>query len=151
MSSPFRLNPQVIQMLAVVLIALAVPLTVVILGLRQVSLRPSGPAPEIPELRASLEQVADQHLRPSGMMMAGAAIVLHRSSAELPGVRRQIEVAAAKVGGSVLVSEIPEGGVRLLVKVPASSAGDFESSALSQPPPTNPGSGLYEIQILPRP
>lgn len=150
MSAPFRLNPQVVQMLAVVLVALAVPLTVVILGLRQVSLRPSGPAPEIPELRASLEQVADQHLRPSGMM-AGEAIVLHRASAELPDVRRQIEVAAAKVGGSVIVSEIPEGGVRLLVKVPASSAGDFENSALPQNPSTAPGPGLYEIQILSKP
>lgn len=137
-------------MLAVVLVALAVPLTVVILGLRQVSLRPAGPAPEIPELRASLEQVADQHLRPSGMM-AGEVIVLHRASAELPGLRRQIEVAAAKVGGSALVTEIPEGGIRLLVKVPASSAADFERSALPQPPTTPSGSGLYEIQILSKP
>ena len=150
MSAPFRLNPQVVQMLAVALVALAVPLAVVILGLRQISARPSAPAPEIPELRVSLEQVADQHLRPPGMM-TGEAIVLQRPGAELPDVRREIELAAAKAGGSVLVTEIPEGGVRLLVKVPASSAGDFDR-ALPQPLPSTQGSaGLYEIQILPKP
>lgn len=137
-------------MLAVVLVALAVPLAVVILGLRQVAPRPAGPAPEIPELRSSLEQVADQHLRAPDLV-ADAPIVLPGKSDKLAGIRTKIERAAESAGGSTLATELPQGGFRLLVKVPAANTKTFESAALPEKPAKPAGSGLYEIQILPEP
>ncbi|MFZ4780052.1 MAG: hypothetical protein ACOYM3_32250 [Terrimicrobiaceae bacterium] len=54
----FRVNFQVLQMIGILLVALAIPLTLVTLGIRQFTAKPKAPAPETQGLRAALEQAA---------------------------------------------------------------------------------------------
>ncbi|MCK9589749.1 MAG: hypothetical protein M0Q93_10380 [Terrimicrobiaceae bacterium] len=58
------MNLQVIQMIAIVFFALAVPLTLVTLGLGQFFQKPRPPVSGTPASRSALEQAAWKNLQP---------------------------------------------------------------------------------------
>jgi len=128
--TPFRLNPQVVQMLAIVLIALAIPLAVLILGIK--GAKPKAPSPEAPGLRAALELAASKILPPPAGLGTGS-----RQFVLMPGqgnpVERQkaIERSAGELGGTALLVGQADGGVRLIVQIPAAAAARFEAGALA--------------------
>jgi len=139
-------------MLAVLFLALAVPLTLLVLGGRNIFLN-RQPAPEVPELRASLESAATKALAPPAGLGGGRRFTLEGGNSEAR--RDLIEKTAAGLGGVVFTSPMQEGGgVRMIVQIPEAAAGRFEASALSgfmPPDESEPAlAGFYEI-LLPQP
>lgn len=139
-------------MLAVLFLALAVPLTLLVLGGRNLFLH-KQPAPEVPELRASLESAATKALPPPAGLGGGRRFTLESRNSEAR--RDLIEKTAAGLGGVVFSSPMQEGrGVRMIVQIPEAAVGRFEASALSgimTPDEPAPGmAGFYEI-LLPQP
>jgi hypothetical protein len=128
----FRLNLQVVQMLAMALMALAVPLALLILGIQKFSAKPAAPSPEAPGLRAALELAASKSLPPPAEIDAGC-----RRFVPLPGHgnpaewQKRIEKSAAELGGTTIPSQQTEGGTRLLIQIPAPAAARFEAVALA--------------------
>jgi hypothetical protein len=151
--APFRLNLQVVQMIAVVFLALAVPLALVVLGGREIFFRkPSSPAPEVPELRASLESAASKALPPPAGLGGGRRFILE-SGASTAAHRDTVEKTAAELGGVVVESPLAD-GVRLIVQIPTASASRFEETALvgflAQSEAALSTPGFYEI-VFPHP
>lgn len=149
----FRLNPQVFQMIAVIFLLMAIPLTLVVLGGREIFFRkPASPAPEVPELRASLESVASKALPPPAGLGGGRRFILE-SGADTAVHRDMVEKTAAELGGVVVASSL-EDGVRLIVQIPTASASRFEEKALvgfqAQSETGGSAPGFYEI-VLPHP
>lgn len=145
----FRLNPQVFLMIAVLFLALAIPLALVVLGGREI-LKPSRPAPEIPELRASLEAVASQALPPPAELGGGRRFVLTKEI-DAAASRALIEETASALGGCVVESPVDTGGCpRLIVRIPSAAAARFEEAVLAKACIPQGGdspsvAGLYEI------
>lgn len=153
--TPFRLNPQVVHMLAVVLLAMAIPLVVLILGIRGFSSKPAAPTPEVPGLRAALEQVASKTLPPAELGTGYQQVVLLPGHVVNPLERQKaIERCAGELGGATLLTEQKDGRSRVLVQIPAAAAARFEEVALpgfsssSAPDPAG-DTRLYEIIIPP--
>ncbi|TSA33450.1 MAG: hypothetical protein D4R65_07770 [Verrucomicrobiaceae bacterium] len=140
-------------MIAVVFLALAIPLALVVLGGREIFFRKtSSPAPEVPELRASLESAASKALPPPAGLGGGRRFILERG-ADAAAHRDMVEKTAAELGGVVVASSL-EDGVRLIVQIPAASASRFEEKALvgflAQSETGLSMPGFYEI-VLPHP
>ncbi len=141
-------------MLAVLLLALAIPLTLIVLGGREI-FKPSRPAPEIPELRASLEAAASKAMPPPAELGGGRRFVISKGQ-DAAASRALIEKTAAGLGGGVVVASPVEngGGIRLIVRIPSDAAARFEATALEGTCNLQSDSasteGLYEI-ILPEP
>ena len=126
---PFRWNAKVLQMAALLLMALALPLTIAILGIRDIR-KASQPAPEAEGLRSVLENVVDQKWQ--APVLAGA---VRTTACEVPNGDAclksgdDIQKLARDSGGSVLAPErIESGGTRWLVQIPADRIAAFESS-----------------------
>lgn len=152
----FRVNFRVIQMIAVALVALVVPLTLVMLAIRQFSPPPRTSAPDTTGLRVALEQAAEKCWQPPGMMADGRSVFTLSSPANALETRRSVERSAQKLNGVVL-SAAPDrgGGERLLVQIPGAGAHVFESESLrnfveSQHGHPTGESRLYEL-IFPVP
>lgn len=152
--STFRLNFQVFQMIGILLVALAVPLTLVTLGLRQYTAKPK-PAPETQGLRAALEQAAEKSWQVPKTMADGRSVFVLSASGNAPDARKAVEQAAHKLQGVVLPAPAGEGGAeRILVQIPNGSAQAFESLALRDFAETQRGaregeSRLYELILSP--
>ena len=126
---PFHWNPKVLQMAALVMLALALPLTIAIYGIRDIR-KASQPATEAEGLRSVLENVVDQKWQ--SPVLAGAvrttARVVPNGDACLE-VGNDIQNLARDSGGSLLAPErIETGGTRWLVQIPADRLAPFESS-----------------------
>jgi|GEM_PF-1815812 len=152
----FRVNLQVILMIALAGIALAVPLTLVMLAIRQFSSPPRNQAPDTTGLRVALEQAAEKCWQPPGIVADGRAVFTLSSPAHALETRRAVEQSAKKLNGVVLSATAGrEGGERLLVQIPGVGAHVFEAEALRNFVQSQHGrpageSRLYEL-ILPAP
>ena len=157
-------------MLAVAGIALAIPMTMMILGIKGFCAKPAGPAPEVPGLRAALELAASRTLPAPAELGAGrrhyvlmpaqeirppAAPSRLPASASPDERRKKIERSAGELGGSTLLLGQPSGGARLLVQIPAAASVSFEKLALAglsssgSPDPAADTTWLYEILLPP--
>jgi len=156
-------------MLAVAGIALAIPMTMMILGIKGFCAKPAGPAPEVPGLRAALELAASRTLPAPAELGAGrrhyvlmpaqeirppAAPSRLPASASPDERRKKIERSAGELGGSTLLLGQPSGGARLLVQIPVSAAERFEADALEgfatpDPEDLSGDTRLYEILLPP--
>ena len=151
----FRVNVRVIQMIAIAIVALAVPLTLVVLGVRQISTKPRTSAPDTAGLRLALEQVAEKSWNTPEAMADGRSIWHLAPLANVSETRRAIEESARKFPGVVLLpaSAGPGGEERLLVQLPCADANRFEAESLrttlveSQRGHASGESRLYEIHF----
>lgn len=126
---PFRWNAKVLQMVALVLMALALPLTIAIYGIRDIR-KATQPTPESPGLQAVLENVVNQNWQ--APVLEGAvrstSLVVPDGNACLK-IGEDIQKLAKNSGGAVLTPEkIESGGTRWLVHVPANRKAGFESA-----------------------
>ena len=122
----FRVNFQVVQMIGILLVALAVPLALVALGVRQFTAKPQ-PAPETGGLRAALEQVAEKTWNVPDAMSDGRGIFVLSSRGNAVQIRETIAKSVGDLHGVVLSAPTAQNQAgRLLVQVPAISAGSFE-------------------------
>ncbi len=142
-------------MIALALVALAIPLTMVIVSVLKFSSKPSTPAPEAPGLRASLEQAAEKALPiPEAITDGRSLYTLSVEPGQLAGRQAGIEKSARSLSGSVLAMPSGKGGCqRVLVQIPASNSGVFESTVLQDFTRSEAGrsegeSRLYELSIL---
>jgi len=126
----FQMSPQLLVMILISLLALALPLTILSIGLVRMSRQPGQPhpAPEAPGIRAILEKVADEKLSPAALDDDRGQFVIFESPANRPQVRKRIEDAVQSLGGSVL-QDNPQDG--LTVRIPADAANRFQTTALS--------------------
>lgn len=126
----FRLNARVVQMVAIVLMALAIPLTVAILGVTRMTARPSA-EPDTSVLRSLAESAAEEHF-PMPVLDDGRGRISRPVRAQ-PGIRQHVTAA----GGSIL----PDAD-RWLVTIPAENIAGFEASMEIR---QHARSGVYEI------
>lgn len=129
----FRVNMRVLQMLGLIMVALAVPLVLVALGIRQYSSKVvSSPAPEAPGLRASLEQAAEKNLHPPETISETSGVYLFAPTVgDKFSCKQIISETARNLKGSVI--EMPpdtKEEERMWVQVPESQAANFEAQAL---------------------
>jgi hypothetical protein len=159
---PFRFNSKVVHVGALVMLALALPLTLAILGFRDMR-KPavtSEPAPEVEGLRGALETVVDS--RWSAPVLDSGT---HRVVKEVPNgdeclkVGNAVQEVARKMNLTVIIPEkIESGGTRWLVQMPVGSVSAFELElgllgftglgAVAEPAS---GVVLYEVEIPIRP
>ena len=144
-------------MIALVLVALAVPLTLVALGIRQFSSKSRPVVSEAPELRRALEQAAEKNWRPPEILSDGRSVFVLSTSTNHPLETVQaLRTTARKLDGTVLpASAVPGGDERLLVQIPDAGTNVFESQLRrdfveKQSGHSVNGSRLYEI-IVARP
>ncbi len=139
-------------MIAILLVALAVPVTLVILGLRSMTAQPPESAPEVEGLRSSLESAAEKHF-PAPETLGGSRRFTLKETSE--GQASLLEKAAASAGGGAITSRLEDGSVRLLIQIPPEASENFEKtylgslSASASPDESQPATGLYEVVILP--
>lgn len=156
-ASPFRWNAKVAQMVAVLMVALALPVTIAILGIRDLR-KNSLPAPEVEGLRGALETVVDSQWKPP--ILEGAIRTAFRKVPDGAACLRtgeDIQKLARDTGGTALTPErIESGGTRWLVQVPANRKNAFEAGLAARGFSLSPGvvAGdpvfyAVEIQIAP--
>lgn len=139
-------------MIAVVFIALAIPLALVVLGGRDIFFhKPDSPAPDVPELRASLESAASKAMPPPAGLGGGRRFILQGGAGAVTH-RDRVERTAAELGGVVVASPLGDGGgVRLIVQIPTASTSRFEETALAgflaQGESAQSIPGFYEIVV----
>ena len=149
------MNFQVLQMIGILLIALAVPLALVAIGVRQFTSKPQ-PAPETGGLRLALEQAVGKSWQAPEPISDGRGVFLLSSRDNLLQVRAMITDSVRDLGGLVLpASNGPSREERILVQIPASKAGGFEdlldrNFEQQQQAALTEGSRLYELVLSPR-
>ncbi len=152
---PFRWNSKVPQMVALLLVALALPVTVAIIGIRDIR---KTPAPEVEGLREALETVVDSKWKEpflEGGFRTASLGVANGDACLKTG--EDVQALARDCGGSVLAPEkIEEGGTRWLIQIPADRKAAFEDglaargfSPVAGGVPGDPVFYSIEIQILP--
>ena len=149
------MNMKFFVMLGIVFTALAAPVAVVVLGVRQFSAkRTAEPAPEVPALRASLEEVTSRNLPPPESLSAAGrgSLDFTACGGDPAALIGWIEKAARDAGGSMLKApSSKEGTQRILVSVPPEAGGKFESALARAIPMTISGeknrTGFYEILV----
>lgn len=153
----FRLNPRVFQIILVILLALALPLTCLIMGLREIHKNrlsmPSEPAAEVPGLRRSLENVADMNLPSPALPSASCSTVFvlpDKTSLE----NRLIAIEAIIIkNGATFLPPLPDenGQFRILAQIPEAALSSFENDLRSlnpssyQRPPQDSKTSWHEI------
>ncbi len=125
---PFRWNSKVLKMLALLMVALALPVTIAILGIRDLR-NAAPPAPEVEGLRGALETVVDSKWKEP--FLEGAVRTATRGVANGDACLEtgdDVQALARDCGGSVLAPErIEEGGTRWLIQIPADRKAAFEA------------------------
>lgn len=154
---PFRWNPKVIQMVALVMVALALPLTIAIYGIRDIR-KASETTVDATGLRTVLENIVDEKWK--APVLEGAFHAVGRDVPDGDACVRAGDALQSLVrdsGGSVLTPEkIEAGGTRWLVQIPADRAAAFEaqlgSAGYSEPVgkrSSDPVIYAVEIRIAP--
>jgi hypothetical protein len=125
---PFRWNPKVIQMAGLVMVALALPLTIAIYGIRDIR-KASETPDDSAGLRTVLENIVDEKWQ--APVLEGAFRPVAREVPDGEACAKAGEALQSFVrdsGGSVLTPEkIESGGTRWLVQIPADRAEIFEA------------------------
>lgn len=129
---PFRWNPKVIQMAALVMVALALPLTIAIYGIRDIR-QASESTVDATGLRTVLENIVDEKWKEpvleGGLQTAGRDVPDGEACVK---VGDALQSLVRDNGGSVLTPEkIETGGTRWLVQIPADRATAFEARLAS--------------------
>ena len=129
--STFRVNFRVIQMIALVLVALAVPLTLVVLGVQQIAAKSRASAPDTAGLRVALEQAAEKSWK-TPEVADGRSIWHLAASVNASETRSAVEESARKISGAVLLPPSVGAGdeERLVVQIPCAEASRFEAESL---------------------
>ena len=129
-------------MIALLLLALALPITIIVLSVGGWAPRQPTPVPEVVELRKSVENIATEHFGVAQLSDGRREVAFSGNKEEMKDRRALIESAAKKLGGSVLPGETD-----WLVSVPDERAGEFEVAALIPPGTDAATSGprLYRI------
>lgn len=125
---PFRWNGKVLQMVSLVMVALALPMTIAIYGIRDIR-KAAEPIPDAVGLRSILENVVDEQWQ--APILEGAARISVR---EVPDgeaclkAGETIQNLVRNCGGVVLTPEkIESGGTRWLVQIPGDRVASFET------------------------
>jgi hypothetical protein len=132
-SSKFSFNPQVFRMVLIVLIALAVPLTVAMLGFWKLTKGAPQEAvaePAMPGLQAALEQAADKNWQPALEISYGRSVFYLAPSTSPEEARKRVASAVSELQGTILPASEEAGGGRILIQIPTAGASEFESKAL---------------------
>jgi hypothetical protein len=127
-TQPFRWNGKVLQMVSLVLVALALPMTMAIYGFREIR-KASEPFPDAAGLRAVLENVVDEQWQ-APVLEGAAPIFMCEVSDEEACLKagETIQNVVRNSGGVVLTPEkIESGGTRWLVQIPGDRAVSFET------------------------
>jgi len=146
---------QVLQMIGLLLVALAVPLALVAISVRQFTSKPQ-PAPETGGLRIALEQAAEKTWKVPEAIFDGRGIFVASSAVNSLQLREIVEKTVQDLHGTVLSAPADQNHEeRLLVQMPSSSARRFEDrlqdqnfSQKQQADPTG-GSRVYELLLTP--
>ena len=141
-------------MIGILLVALAVPLALVALGVRQFTSKPQ-PAPETGGLRAALEQAAEKTWKVPETIPDGRGIFVFSSGGNPLQIREIIIKSVGDLQGIVLsapTGQNQEG--RLIVQMPAANAASFEDRLhqhfdQKQQADSTEGSRLYELIFSP--
>ena len=137
----FRVNAQVFQILGLLAVALALPITVLILGLNGIrkerqstvvaEVQVSEAAAEVPGLRQSLESIADANL-PVGLVESPMRIFSLRYEDAAQRVQKRNEVLELfKRSGIPFVETGETAADTWIVKVEPNSAESFENGLIS--------------------
>jgi len=161
---PFQWNAKVVQLAALVLVALALPLTLVILGFRD--MRKPAVASELQSdaeldgLRGSLEKVVDSRWSAPVLESGTRRVVKEVPNGEdCLRIGNAVQEVAGKMNLTVVIPEkIESGGTRWLVQMPVGSVSAFELelgllgfTGLGATVPASSGVVLYEVEIPIRP
>lgn len=123
----FRLNTQVLILVAVALMALAAPLAMVIFSLRSMSGRGAEPTNSPPEaaapLEKALEDIAGRTLAPAGLLDDQPRLEIRTDRPD--EVLARVEALLKSYDASALPPERGEGTIRVVVMLPASRVADF--------------------------
>jgi len=131
-SPGIRFSPQLLAMIAVTLLALAIPLTILSIGIVKATRQPASgrsvaPAAEVPGLRSILERVADDKLAPAGLSDGRGQIVFVEGRENWSRTLQGLQGAAAALGCTVIPGEKGE-FTGILVQVPAEAANRFHAA-----------------------
>lgn len=111
----FKFHPGVFIIVAIVLVALALPLALV--GL---AFRPSEPPPLDPpapkELRSALENIAEKSLLNTSLSPSGYEVEIEVQDPST--VAQRLERFASNQGGVAFTSADPQNGLRVMVNLP---------------------------------
>ena len=141
-------------MIAVCLIALALPLAGVILTLQRLAKSGEPQAsheagPGVSEaLQGTLEGIADRKLAPEEL--SGGTSEIELTADELSGERARIEGLIKSYGGIAIPTLESEAEIRLLVSIPVEHLGEFLAACRSGKeggPLRDPAGGLVEVVI----
>jgi hypothetical protein len=157
---PFRFNAKVAQVVALVMVALALPLTLAILGFRDMR-KPAESAavesaPEVEGLRGALETVVDARWSVPVLDSGSRRVVKEVANGdECLRIGNAVQEVAKSMDLTVVIPEkIESGGTRWLVQMPAGRVSAFELElgllgftglGAAQGPPNE--TVLYEVEI----
>jgi hypothetical protein len=159
----FRINAQVVQILALIVLALALPVTCLIMGFLEIrknqsaAQAPSIEAPEVPGIRQSLEAVAEARMPVSSIEIgprAFAFLILSQAASEK--LQATLQNLVTRCSGVSLQSDaVDNNSVRLLIQIPSDSVEKFEEELKSMKPSAQPSTqieipskvSVYEIQL----
>lgn len=132
-SHAFRMNAPFFRIIALLLVALALPITLLVIGVRgwiaKPQKLPDEPPVQIEGLRATLEEVANKNMPSHLLADERRRFIFSGTKMEMDELRSRIEKSAASLHGTV-VSSGEEAPQRLLIQIPESTASLFESSVL---------------------
>ncbi len=153
----FRLNPQVLVVVAVVLLALALPIFFVILslqtafGTKPAASSPAAEAALSAPLQKALEDIADKSLNPAGLGAWGdREVLLGAQDPESELVRVE---SLVKAFGAVSLPAAREGGrLRLRVSLAENQSANFIKACEEKTTPTptrspDPARAMVEVVI----
>ena len=155
--SSFRVNAQVLQLLAVVFLALAIPLTLAIYGIHQYfSVPPKSPDPDTGVLRATLEQAVDKNWQLPQTIPDDRSIFVLSRQADAKETKASIAEDAKNLNVLILPGDpAADGRERVIVRIPEGGAEGFEARLLRNFQETQhghpaDGNRLYEL-VFPAP
>ena len=153
----FRLNVQVFQIFGLVIIALALPFTILILGLLDIrkNTKPNAPAKatetiqtaaESPDLRSALNSIAETRM-PAPLLDDGIRRFVYNAESN----RKDATVAALKNAlenvGAVCLDESQIRCQKFLAYVPVQKAEKFETELQALKPSVMPHNPMTEVSL----
>jgi len=153
----FQMNSQVLIALAVVLLALALPITCMLLSImpRPVAkVAPPSDAHALDGLRASLEKSAENGLPEASL--GNGKLAMSLPATDIAQEKARVELLAQSFGASVFATQSGDQQITLLAQVPAAKLQAFleacqKGDYSAELPPAGEASALVEIVINRRP
>lgn len=141
----FHLNPQVLVMVAVIFLALALPVAAVVgfvIGTYKIQRAPAAQAPSAEAeaaLQRSLEEAAQKNLAPESLNEPAVEVMAD----DLPAKREQIVKLAEVLGGSAVVM----GDDKIWAQVPENQVGLFKKACAGSENPA-PGEKKKDLSLI---